>query len=163
MTEYHKDKSSAPTYLDQVLGLFCLDLHFIDRDERVLICEWRGEYETRKTGIIKGCGEIFEPARENLSEYQIFHCEDLPSLTKTLLTNNTQQLLPPQIHRSVSSWFFWWLSVRMVKKPKLPQILTGSFTHSVPRSPIELSLNMIMIMLCHFKDMTGHIWNSYVW
>ena len=36
------------------------------------------------------------------------------------------------------------LSVRMVKKSEMTRILTESFTHSVARSPIQLSLNMII-------------------
>ena len=37
------------------------------------------------------------------------------------------------------------LSVRMVNKSEMTRILTESFTYSVARSPIELSLIMIMI------------------
>ena len=37
------------------------------------------------------------------------------------------------------------LSVRMVNKSEMTRILTESFTYLVARSPIELSMNMIMI------------------
>ena len=53
--------------------------------------------------LLKAAEKYLSQRERNLSEYQIFHCENLPNLTKTLLTNNNQQLLPPQTHRSVSS------------------------------------------------------------
>ena len=62
------------------------------------------EYLKRGSQVLLKAAEKYLSRRErNLSEYQIFHCEDLPNLTKTLLTNNTQQLLPPQTHRPISS------------------------------------------------------------
>ena len=53
-------------------------------------------------------------------------------------------------------WVYEWSKNLKLIRFSLSHLLT-----QVARSPLQLTLNMIM--LCHFKNMTGHIWNSCVW
>ena len=104
-----KNKTPGPDGIQPIL-MKNLDPKTLDRLTFIYVrmngCLLVSDEENLKRGslvLLKAAERYLSQRERNLSDYQIFHCENLPNLTKTLLTNNTQQLLPPQTHRSVSS------------------------------------------------------------